>query len=169
MHAALMLNATANFAATAIDFHINDTHIKHLKIIQFDTQGHLYQSLQTKQLQHIAQDNKQVFINPVMIVMNQQQPWKIKAQKMQRWADKQAIVLQHHVLIQELNRPMDETCKLRTEEFFYSPQNEAGYSNQKVTLQQGREHFIMSHGIRIDAQNQQVKFLSQVRGEYKPK
>lgn len=165
----LTISVSPVLATTAVDFNINNTDVEHLKVIQFDTKGHLYQSLQTEQLQHAAQKNEQIFINPVMIVTKQQQPWKIKAQKMQRRADQQTIVLQHHVLIQEVNRSLADKRIFRTEELFYSPQQEIGHTHQQVTLQQGLGHIIIAQGMHIDAHRQQIKFLSQVRGEYKPK
>ena len=158
-----MIKLDAHTLSTTADMVIDN-----LTVHQFDTNGHLVNSLQTPVMRHISMNNTHWLKTPHIIITQENQPaWEIHAQQATALYGGQQITFNKDVIIHQEKDEHTQESTLKTESMTYFPKDKLATTLLEVTYEQPG-NIVQSKGMTAYLAEKRVKLLSQARGVFNP-
>lgn len=140
--------------------------IDKISAIQFDEQGKPSHQLETIQLIHYPQEDKNLLANPHIILSSKDQtPWHIQAKQGISTQKMEILTLKGDVILQQAAGANNTARTIHTEELLYYPKKQFATTQHPILLEQPGLK-VNATGINAYMEQQQVELLSNVSIHY---
>lgn len=145
-----------------------DAIVSGLTIRQFNDQGHLINLLESPKMQHIPNQNTNLFESPHIILTQDNQPsWDIRSQKAHATNKGEQINLSDNVIIHQNTNNSTKESTLKTEALTYFPKQKFATTPLAVSFEQAGST-IHAIGMNAYLDDKRVELLGKTQATYEP-